>query len=152
MAYQIEFSKLFVLELWLVPSTKKPSHRYGYGEKRFWLMYFPRVWQWRGWELRNLKSHYVKIVDESILFFSKVSLLKFSLETLYISWVQGVFILEWERNVKSQFFPNRVNWRLGLATWLSRKSKPWANLMVSLDFLSCSTTAGITIQLLCMLH
>ena len=28
-----------------------------------------------------------KIVDESILFFFKVSLLKFSLEALYILWV-----------------------------------------------------------------
>ena len=31
----------------------------------------------------------MKIVDESILFFSRVSLSKFSLEALYISWVQG---------------------------------------------------------------
>ena len=38
-------------------------------------------------ELRNLKSHYVKIMDESILFFSRVSLSKFSLKALYISWV-----------------------------------------------------------------
>ena len=29
----------------------------------------------------------MKIVDESILFFSKISLSKFSLETLYILWV-----------------------------------------------------------------
>ena len=29
----------------------------------------------------------MKIVDESILFFSRVSLSKFSLETFYISWV-----------------------------------------------------------------
>ena len=29
----------------------------------------------------------MKIVDESILFFSRVSLSKFSLETLYILWV-----------------------------------------------------------------
>ena len=29
----------------------------------------------------------MKIVDESILFFSRVSLSKFSLEALYISWV-----------------------------------------------------------------
>ena len=28
-----------------------------------------------------------KIVDESILVFSRVSLLKFSLEALYISWI-----------------------------------------------------------------
>ena len=37
--------------------------------------------------LRNLKSHYIKIVDESILFFFRISFSKFSLEALYISWV-----------------------------------------------------------------
>ena len=37
--------------------------------------------------VRNLKSHCVKIVDESILFFSRVSLSKFSLEALNILWV-----------------------------------------------------------------
>ena len=36
---------------------------------------------------RNLKSLYVKIVDESILFFSRVSLSIFSLEALNILWV-----------------------------------------------------------------
>ena len=38
-----------------------------------------------------MKSHYVKIVDESILFFSRVSLAKFSLEALNISWgIRGI--------------------------------------------------------------
>ena len=36
---------------------------------------------------RNLKSLYVKIVDESILFFFRVSLSKFFLEALNISWI-----------------------------------------------------------------
>ena len=31
--------------------------------------------------------------DESIFFFSRVSLTKFSLEALFLSWVKGVFIL-----------------------------------------------------------
>ena len=35
----------------------------------------------------------MKIVDESILFFSRISLSKFFLEALYNTWVQGVFIL-----------------------------------------------------------
>ena len=35
----------------------------------------------------NLENQVYKIVDESILFFFRVSLSKFSLETLYISWV-----------------------------------------------------------------
>ena len=37
--------------------------------------------------VEELKSLYVKIVDESILFFSRVFLSKISLEALYISWV-----------------------------------------------------------------
>ena len=37
--------------------------------------------------VEELKSLYVKIVDESILFFSKVSLSKFSLKALSKSWV-----------------------------------------------------------------
>ena len=89
---------------------------------------------------------------KSILFFSRVSLSKFTLEALNISWVEGVFILEWERNAKSQFFHNIVNWRLGLATWLSHESKPRANWMAKLDFLSCSATASVTVQLLYILH
>ena len=35
----------------------------------------------------NLKSYNVKIIDESILFFSRVSLSKLSLEAFHISWV-----------------------------------------------------------------
>ena len=43
--------------------------------------------------MRNLKSLLMKIGDESILFFSRVSLSKFSLEALFLSWVKGIFIL-----------------------------------------------------------
>ena len=42
--------------------------------------------------------------DESILFFSRISLSKFSLEALFLSWVKVVFTLRWEWNVKSQVF------------------------------------------------
>ena len=35
----------------------------------------------------NLENQIYKIVNELILFFSRVYLLKFSLEALYISWV-----------------------------------------------------------------
>ena len=52
----------------------------------------------------------------------------------HILWEWGVFILVWEWNAKSQFFQNRVGWRLNLATWLSREFKLRANLMASLDF------------------
>ena len=91
----------------------------------------------------------MKIGDETIVFFSRVSLSKFSLEALFLSWVNEVFILGWEWNVKSQFFPNRVVWWLGLATGLSCEFKSRAN---SLGLLSCSATAGMTLQLPCMLH
>ena len=57
---------------------------------------------------------YVKIVDESILFYSRVSLSKFSLEALFHLWVWGVFILGWEKNVKLQVFQNRGGSRLDL--------------------------------------
>ena len=38
-------------------------------------------------KVEEFEEFYVKIMDESILFFSRVSLTKFSLEALYISWV-----------------------------------------------------------------
>ena len=65
----------------------------------------------------------MKIVDESILFFYRVSLSKFSLEALYNTWVYGVFILVCVWNAKGQFFPNRVVWQLGLAIGLSCEFK-----------------------------
>ena len=45
----------------------------------------------------------------------RVSPSKFSLEFLFQSWVKGVFILEWERNVKRQVLQNRGGLRLDLA-------------------------------------
>ena len=54
--------------------------------------------------------------------------------------------------MKSQFFPNRVVWRFGLMTGLNREFKPRANGLASLGLLSCSATAGMTLQLPCMLH
>ena len=55
------------------------------------------------------------------------------------------------RNVKSQIFPNRVFWRLDLATGLSREFKPRANDLASLGLLSCSAIACATLQLLACL-
>ena len=52
---------------------------------------------------------------ELILFFFRVSLSKFSLKALLHLWVKGVFILEWERNVKRQDLQNRGGSRLDLA-------------------------------------
>ena len=61
----------------------------------------------------------MKIGDESILFFSRVSLSKFSLESLFLSWVKMVFILGWEWNVKSQVFQNRAGLQLD---WVASSS------------------------------
>ena len=85
-------------------------------------------------------------------FFSRVSLLIFSLDALNISWVWGVFILEREWNAKSQVFQNRAGWWLGLAIWLIREFKLRANRIAKLDFLSCSAPAGMTVHLLYILH
>ena len=56
------------------------------------------------------------------------------------------------RNAKSQFFPNRVVWRLDLTIGLSCEFKPRANGLASLGLLSCSATASMILQLPCMLH
>ena len=54
--------------------------------------------------------------------------------------------------MKSQFFPNRVVWRLGLVTGLSREFKLWVNGLASLGLLSYSAKVGMTLQLPYMLH
>ena len=53
--------------------------------------------------------------------------------------------------MKSQFFLNRVFWRLDLETGLSREFKPRANDLASLGLLFYSATAGATLQLLACL-
>ena len=53
---------------------------------------------------------------------------------------------------KVRFVTNRVVWWLGLATWLSRKSKSRANCLARLEVLSCSAPVGETLQLPYMLH
>ena len=53
--------------------------------------------------------------------------------------------------MKSHILPNRVFWRLNLATGLSREFMPRANGLASLGLLSCSATAGVTLQLLARL-
>ena len=86
-------------------------------------------------------------MGESILFFFRVSLSKFSLEALLQSWVKGVFILEWERNVKRQVLQNRGGSRLDLAVWLSREIQSRDNRLASCPILSCSAPASMTIHL-----
>ena len=84
----------------------------------------------------------------SLVFLSQNSLWKFSTFHGY----KGRYIVGWERNAKSQFFPKRVVWWLGLTTGLSRKFKLRVNSLANLGLLSYSATAGITLQLPCMLH
>ena len=55
----------------------------------------------------------MKIRDESILFFSRVSLSKFSLEALFLSWVKGVFILGVRMECEESGF-SKQGW---LAAW-----------------------------------
>ena len=83
--------------------------------------------------------------------FSLEFLSHYFLEALNISWAWGVFILVCVWNAKSQFFQNRAGWWLGLTTWLRREFKLRTNWMASLDFLSCSAPASMTLQLLRML-
>ena len=97
--------------------------------------------------MRNLKSHYVKIVDESILFFSRVSLSKFSLEnSLHFVGIR-VFIVRCMRNVKSQLQPNKAFWRLELVTGTSSEFESRANCLTKLEVLSCNAIVGVTLQL-----
>ena len=82
--------------------------------------------------------------------------LGFSLKILskssqYFVGIRGIYTRV-RKECKDSFFHNRVDWQLGLTTWLSHESKPRANWMASLDFLSCSATTGMTVQLLYMLH
>ena len=71
--------------------------------------------------------------------------------SLHFMGIRGIYTGV-RKECEESFFHNRVDWRLGLATWLSRKSKPQTNWMARLEFLSCNATTSMTIQLLCMLH
>ena len=86
-------------------------------------------------------------MGETILFFFRVSLSKFSLEAPFQSWVKGVFILEWERNVKRQVLQNRGGSRLDLAACPSREIQSRDNRMSSCPVLSCSALACMTVHL-----
>ena len=78
-------------------------------------------------------------MDESILFslgfLSQNSLWKPSLNRGY----KGIYIYsKVRRNVKRHILPNRVFWRLDLATGLNCEFKLLANGLASLELLSCS--------------
>ena len=85
----------------------------------------------------------MKIVDESILFFSFKILSRSSLHFVGIR----IFIVGCVWNAKSQLQPNKVFWRLELMTWTSHEFESWANCLARLKILSCRATAGVTPQL-----
>ena len=66
----------------------------------------------------------MKIMDESILFFSRISLKILSASSLHFMGIR-VFIVVCIRNAKSQFQPNRAFWRLKLATGMSCELTAW---------------------------
>ena len=84
----------------------------------------------------------VEIVGETIWFFFRVSLSKFSLEALFQSWVIRVFILEWRGMWNVRILQNRGGSRLDLAAWLSREIQSRDNRMASCPVLSCSAPAS----------
>ena len=98
-----------------------------------------RVSMWRLW--MNQSYFFLGFLSQNSLW-----------ELFIFRGYKDLYIVGWERNTKSQFFSNRVVWWLGLATGLSHKFKLQANSLASLGLLSCSATAGMTLQLLCMLH
>ena len=69
------------------PLTEMDMVRKGFGNKPLKDLTMERK------RVENLKSLLMKIGDESILFFSRVSLSKFFQEALFLSWVKWVFIL-----------------------------------------------------------
>ena len=89
----------------------------------------------------------MKIVDESILFFSRVSLSKFSGSSLQYVGIRGIYIgvcLECKRSV----FPKQS----GLATWPRDLIESRVNCLARLKVLFCNAPAGMTLQLPCTLH
>ena len=86
----------------------------------------------------------MKIVDESILFFSLKILSRSSLHFVGIR----IFIVGCVWNVKSQV----SNKHDVLATRPHDWNELRANYLAKLKVLSCSATADVTLQLPCMLH
>ena len=87
----------------------------------------------------------------NLVFLYGLSLKILSGSSQYFVGIRGIYTGV-RKECEVTFFHNKVEWRLGLMTWLSRRSKPRANWMASLDFLSCSAIASMMVQLLCMLH
>ena len=89
----------------------------------------------------------MKIEDESILFFSRVSLSKFSLEALFLSWVKRGIYTRVRMECEELGF-SKQGW---LAAWLSREFQPRDNWTASCPVSSCSAPASMMLQLLACL-
>ena len=83
-----------------------------------------------------------KIVDESILLFSRVSLSKFSVEALYISWYKGIYSRVREECEKSFFCKTGCSGD-SLAIGMS----PEITVRPDCHFLSYSALIFVTLQL-----
>ena len=90
----------------------------------------------------------MKIVDESIVFFSLKILSGSSLHFLGIK----VFIVGCVWNAKSQLQLNRVFWRLSLVTGMSHEFESRARYLARLELFSYSATAGVTLHASHMCH
>ena len=128
-------------------NSKRLSHRDDNGENQVWYKAS------QGFDNGEEESEgfwwdsKVEIVGETIWFFFRVSLSKFSLEALFQTWVKRVFILERSGMRNVRFFQNRGGSRLDLAAWLSREFQSRVNRMASCPVLSCSAPASMTVHL-----
>ena len=99
-----------------------------------------------------------KIVDESILLFSRVFLSKFPLQALYSLHFVGirVFIVGYEMECEKTFFNKTGCTDKSLTTGISPEFQSPNNRMARLYFLSCSDPTVLTLQLpacfTCVLH
>ena len=87
-----------------------------------------------------------KIVDESILFFSRVFLSKFSLEPLHFVCIR-VFIVGYEMECEKLVFNKTGCIRKSLVTRMSCEFQSPVNRMTKLYFLSCSDPTVLALQL-----
>ena len=112
---------------------KKTSQGFNNGEEESW-----GIW----------RDSYVKIVDESILFYSRVSLKILSRNSLSFVGIRGIYTGVRMECEESGF--SKQGW---LAAWLSREIQPRDNRTASCPILSCSALASMTLQLLaCLAH
>ena len=93
-------------------------------------MYLSRICQWREWEYRNLENQRMKIVDESILFFSRVSqnsLWKLSTIRGYKGYLYWCVFEMWKISFSQIEWFGDLTSRLNWIASLSRELTTWPN-------------------------